>query len=375
MALVKASFLKDFNWIGGLFLIGYHLALLISLPLYLTYVPLNVGLITSAFILYFLGALGITAGYHRFYSHKTYQPHTLLEVALLWVGTMAIQGSALRWAYDHRLHHRYVDTEKDPYRTSEGFWYSHLLWMFTKRGSFEEHRVADLMKNRLVRFQDQHYALLLVLTNMAPVLFLGWLFNDYIGAIVIALLARMFLVHHCTWFINSLAHMWGSRPFSTEHSAVNNWIVALLTMGEGYHNYHHTFAGDYRNGVRFYQYDITKLFIWLASKLGLASGLRKVNDSTIKRKLVLLDRKLMLEEIGEQDQLTMVELKKEIVKVSDSLVAKLSDWERLKQRLTSMKKASPDRALTKTLRFELRTLKKSIRKETRSWSRLLQMVR
>ena len=375
MAIAKEGFLKDFNWSGGLFLTGYHLALLISLPLYLAYVPLNVGLITSAFLFFVLGGLGITAGYHRFYSHKTYQPHPVMEVGLLWLGTMATQGSALRWAYDHRLHHRYVDTDKDPYRTSEGFWPSHLLWMFKKRESFEEQRVADLMKNSLVRFQDQHYALLLLLTNMVPVLLMGWLFNDYMGAVVIGLLARMFLVHHSTWFINSLAHMWGSRPYSTEHSAVNNWIVALLTMGEGYHNFHHTFAGDYRNGVRFYQYDITKIFIWLAGRLGLASGLRRVNASTIKKKLVLEDRRLMLEEIGEQaDQLKMVELKKEIVLVSDRLVGKLADWEKLKQRLTSLKRSNPDRDLMKAMRLELRALKKSIRKETRSWTRLLQAV-
>ncbi|MFQ5740187.1 MAG: acyl-CoA desaturase [Acidobacteriota bacterium] len=365
--------MKNFNWTGGLFLIGYHILLLVSLPLYLLYMPLNPGLMVAAFVLYVLAAMGITAGYHRFYSHKTYKPHKPLEAVLLSMGTLAIQGSALEWSHDHRLHHRHVDTDEDPYQTRDGFWYSHLLWMFKKRKPLQEQGVADLMENSLVHFQHRHYGLLVAATNMIPVVFLGWLFEDYIGAFVIALLARIFLVHHSTWFINSLAHMWGSKPFSTEHSAVNNWILSLFTMGEGYHNYHHTFSGDYRNGVRWYQYDITKLLIWLAGQLGLASDLRRVRTSTIRKKLILVDRKLMLRKIREKNQPALNQLEKEIVKIADSLVAKLSDWENLVNNLRSQQKARNE-GLRRRVRVDLLALKKSIREESRSWTRLCRQV-
>ena len=366
--------MSNFNWTGGLILIGYHVLLLVSLPLYLLYMPFNMGLFVASFALYVLAAVGITAGYHRFYSHRTYQPCKSLEVGLLSMGTLAIQGSALEWAHDHRRHHRYVDTDGDPYGTKYGFWQSHLLWMFKKRDSFDTQLVSDLTENSLVVFQHQHYALLLVVTNLFPVLFLGWLFGSFWGAFVIALLARMFLVHHCTWFINSLAHIWGSRPYSTEHSAVNNWILAVLTMGEGYHNYHHTFAGDYRNGVRWYQYDITKLFIWLATKLGLASDLRTVRTSSIKKKLILVDRKLMLERIKEKDHPAVAALEKQVCSLSDSLVAKWSDWEELKCQLRSLKRSNIDGATLNKVKLDLQMLEKSISKEFRPWAELCQRV-
>ena len=118
-----------------------------------------------------------------------------------------------------------------------------------------------------------------------------------IGALLFGFLLRLFLTHHSTWFINSLAHIWGSKPYSSEHSAVNNFILAHLTFGEGYHNYHHTFSGDYRNGVRWYQFDPPKYLIWLMSKIGLASDLQRVNRVAIDRTLVAADRKLMLQHL------------------------------------------------------------------------------
>ncbi|HSR67704.1 MAG TPA: acyl-CoA desaturase, partial [Acidobacteriota bacterium] len=366
--------MKNFNWTEGSFLIGYHLALAISLPIYLIYTPLNLWLILSAFLLFVFAALGITAGYHRFYTHKTFKPHPILEVGMLFFSTLAVQGSALQWAHDHRLHHRHVDTDKDPYQTKDGFWHSHLLWMFQKRESFDPGLVSDLAKNPMVSFQDRHYIALVAVVNLVPVLLLGWAFSDFAGAFVIALLARMFLVHHCTWFINSLAHMWGVKPFSTEHSAVNNWFLALLTMGEGYHNYHHTFAGDYRNGVRFYQYDITRVLIWLASKFGLASGLRTVKDSTIRKRLVIEDRKLMLAKIDGRTEPAKTRLKREIVGISDNLVRRLGDLESIRQHLAAVKKSSRDSDLMVRLRDELKYLKRAIRRESRAWAKLCRQV-
>jgi len=171
--------------------------------------------------------------------------------------------------------------------------------MLKKRPDINERVIHDLVKKPLLRFQHKYYAVLMVSVNAIAVAGLWAVTGDLLGSFVIGTLLRMFIVHHCTWFINSLAHMWGSQPYSTEHTAVNNFILAFLTFGEGYHNYHHTFAGDYRNGVRWYQFDPPKYIIWFLNKVGLATNLKKVNHLTIKRRLVAADRHLMMERIHE----------------------------------------------------------------------------
>ena len=357
-----------------LFVVGYHVLLLFSLPVYFQSTLPSGGMILATAILFLLGGIGITAGYHRCYSHRTYQPKRILEAGILFLGTFATQGSVLQWANAHRLHHRYVDTDRDPYVTHKGFWHPHLLWMFKKREDFDKKIVSDLLKNRMVVFQHTYYGFLVIAANAVPTLFLGWLFDDYWGAFVLLLLTRMFLIHHCTWFINSLAHMWGSKPFSTEHSAVNNWIIAVLTMGEGYHNYHHTFQVDYRNGVRWYQYDITKSVIWSASKLGLATNLKKVSPSAIRKRLLLEDRKLMYHKIDIINYMWKDELRKEIDDIYQKVTLKTADWDRLAKRYDRLKKNSATREILRKLRAEIKTLKKSIRKDFRSWAKLCKHV-
>ena len=365
---------KNLSWSNVLFVVGYHVLLLFSLPVYFQSTLPSGGMILATAILFLLGGIGITAGYHRCYSHRTYQPNRILEAGILFLGTFATQGSVLQWANAHRLHHRYVDTDRDPYVTHKGFWHPHLLWMFKKREDFDKKIVSDLLKNRMVVLQHTYYGFLVIAANAVPTLFLGWLFDDYWGAFVLLLLTRMFLIHHCTWFINSLAHMWGSKPFSTEHSAVNNWIIAVLTMGEGYHNYHHTFQVDYRNGVRWYQYDITKSIIWSASKLGLATNLKKVSPSAIRKRLLLEDRKLMYHKIDIINYMWKDELRKEIDDIYQKVTLKIADWDRLAKRYDRLKKNSATREILRKLRAEIKTLKKSIRKDSRSWAKLCKHV-
>lgn len=359
---------ENINWRGGIFLVVYHLLLFVSLPIYLAYRTPSLGLVAVSFCLYVVAALGITAGYHRLYSHRSFKASGLFEYPVLAAGTLATQGSVLEWAHDHRLHHRYVDEEKDPYKTRKGFWYSHLLWMFTKRIEFKERIISDLLSRKVLVFQHQYYGLLLTFLNAIVFFAVGWYFQDYWGALVLALLARMFLVHHCTWFINSLAHMWGSKPYSTEHSAVNNWILAILTMGEGYHNYHHTFAGDYRNGIKWYQYDITKLVIWTASKFGLTSDLRTVRRSTIQKKLILMDRQLMLERIGEASE-GLSDLEDKIISLSDSLVDDLKNQEIIKRKLDRITSEKSNH-----LEAEFRSIKERFERTSNEWARLCKQV-
>lgn len=370
----RAKTLENFSWSNGLFVGGYHLLLVLLLPIYLRSTLPSGEMIFATAILFMLGGLGITAGYHRLYSHRTYQPNRLLEAPLLFWGTFATQGSVLQWADAHRLHHKHVDTEQDPYDTYKGFWHSHLLWMFRKREDFDEKIVGDLLQNRMVVFQHKYYGLLVIVANTIPTLFVGWLLNDYLGALVLTLLARMFMIHHCTWFINSLAHMWGSKPYSTEHSAVNNWIIAFLTLGEGYHNYHHAFQGDYRNGVRWYQYDITKYAIWVASKLGLVKNLRKIGALTIRKRLLLEDKKLMYEKIDSINHMRNGELKKEIDGIYQNVILKLATWDKLDKEHNRLEKNNGTREILKRLNAEIKILKQGVRKDSRSWTKLCKHV-
>lgn len=363
---------KNINWSALLFIGGYHLALVIALPLYLaahTPSPLLIG--CSAF-LWVATLMAITAGYHRLYAHRTYKVHPAVESILLFFGTLSVQGSVLQWAHDHRLHHRHVDTDDDPYETERGFWYPHLLWMFKDQARTEEKYVADLKQNRLLVWQDRYYGAMMAASNLFVILLIGALTGDYLGAFVIAFLLRLFLAHHCTWFINSLAHMWGSKPYSTEHSAVNNFILALLTFGEGYHNYHHTFAGDYRNGVKWYQFDPPKYLIWVLSKLGLASDLRTMDPLMIKKQLVQADRKLLIDHLERLRDQHAGAFMDAVEKTSEKLTSTITSAKTARDRYKAMIDVDPNKA--RELRRRVEELREEFSRDLKTWRRLCRLV-
>ncbi len=363
--------IRDFNWGHGVFLIGYHLALVLLLPWYLFHTGAPaLGLLVSSFILFGLTGLSITAGYHRCFSHRSYEAGWTMKSILVFLGTLATQGSVLKWTHDHRLHHRFVDTNRDPYSINKGFWYAHCLWLFEKREPMDQKVVRDLRQDPLLVFQDRYYDLLVFLTNAGVILALGWIWHDYLGAFVFAFLARLFLLHHATWSINSLAHFWGVQPYSREHSAVNNFFIAWLTFGEGYHNYHHTFPSDYRNGFRWYQFDPSKLLIWICGKARLAKGLRSVNRLSIQKKLLSEDRRLVLEKLTEIDHPTSGALESRINQAYETLASRLSELESLRRRYMSAKRSSEPPQLRRSTRSEMKAAKKTMRRGWVTWVRL-----
>ncbi len=361
------------DWTNVLFVGGYHIALIIALPLYLSAYTPSALLLGLTGILLLLSGLSITAGYHRLFSHRTYKAHPMVEWVLLFFGSLATQGSVLRWSHDHRLHHRYVDTELDPYGTHKGFWHSHLLWMFKKRPPMEERYIRDLKERPVIMHQHRHYALWMAVSNLGTTLLIGWITGEMVGAFVIAFLLRLFITHHSTWFINSLAHMWGSRPYSTEHSAVNNFILAFLTYGEGYHNFHHTFAGDYRNGIRWYQFDPSKYLIWLLNKLGLASDLKRTDPLMIQRKLVQADKRLLIEHLNHVEKIDTRPLIETVEKLSEKLSRTVSEA-RKTFREYQARKQSQYRDDVKELKARYRAIRKELRQDLRAWRRLCHLV-
>ena len=360
------------DWTNLLFLGGYHIALFILLPIYLLQQMPSTELLLLTGGLWATSLLAITMGYHRLYAHKTYRTNPIIEGILLFFGTLATQGSALTWAHDHRIHHSHVDTDKDPYGTEIGFWHSHMLWMFRKREQPDPKFVKDLSDNTLLQFQHRYYGILMVVANGLAFAALWALTGDALGAFVIGVLLRLFVVHHCTWFINSLAHMWGSKPYSSEHSAVNNFILAFLTFGEGYHNYHHTFATDYRNGVRWYQFDPPKYFIWLLSKLGLTRDLKQVNRLTIERKLVHADKNLLLEHIKSFSAEHRQAFEQRIEESYESLSEKLMGLKTTSERYQRLKERGDEEV--EAMRERMQHLRESVRADMAEWQKFVDEV-
>jgi stearoyl-CoA desaturase (delta-9 desaturase) len=237
----------------------------------------------------FITGMSITGGYHRFWAHRSYEASVPLQIFYMLFGAMSLQNSILVWASMHRVHHRNVDdVDSDPYSAKRGLWFSHMGWMLRNypSGKLNTANARDLEANPIVQFQHRYYLWLAVGMNVGVPLLLGWWHGDIWGALLLPGLLRLVVSHHVTFFINSLAHYWGRRPYTSENTARDNDLLALVTYGEGYHNFHHFFQWDYRNGVRWWQYDPTKWFIAFCSSVGLAKGLRRVPEFQIRKALV-----------------------------------------------------------------------------------------
>jgi stearoyl-CoA desaturase (delta-9 desaturase) len=341
---------KKISWPTFLFIAGYHLFLAIALPLYyINHVP-SFGLVMTTIALVFISGMAITACYHRFYSHSCYKVHPVIESILLFFGTVATQGSAIKWAHDHRLHHAHVDTDKDPYSVKKGLLHAHILWMFYESAPIDPKVVSDLFRKKLLAFQHKYYVWCMLATNTITFLTVGWFFNDYLGAFLFAWWVRLFFLHHTTWCINSLAHYWGSQNYSQEHSAVDNYLISLLTYGEGYHNYHHSFAQDYRNGIRWYHFDPSKWLIWTLHKFGLAYDLKRVNDYRIARHLLLQHKDELIQKLKESSYA------QKVTEVAEKISVKLTQMQTILDRK------------------QIRAMKKSLRDDWREWKSVLKTV-
>lgn len=231
-----------------------------------------------------LCGIAITGGYHRLFSHPTYRAVWPLRLVYVLFGAASVQNSALKWSADHRVHHRRVDTEDDPYDIRRGFWWAHVGWVLAKeKRPVDYSSVEDLQRDPFVRFQHRYYVPLAWLMGAIVPLALGLTWGDPIGALLVAGFLRIVLQWHATFSVNSFAHWMGRQPYGTDNTARDSWVTAIITLGEGYHNFHHRFQTDYRNGVRWFHLDPTKWFVWTMSKLGVTRNLRRVPREKILR--------------------------------------------------------------------------------------------
>lgn len=222
-------------------------------------------------------AMSITAGYHRLFSHASYKASPLVRFLVLFFGAAAFEQSALTWASTHRDHHRHADTDLDPYGIKKGFFYAHIGWMLFWKHEPDFENVQDLQKDALIRHQHRHYLAWALASGILFPLALGAMMGmeHAFAAFFLAVCVRLTIVHHATFSINSISHMFGTCPHDEHSTAKDNWFVALLTLGEGYHNFHHRFPTDYRNGIRWYHWDPSKWVIALLARLGLAWDLKR----------------------------------------------------------------------------------------------------
>ncbi|CAG8669311.1 24004_t:CDS:2 [Racocetra persica] len=291
---------KHVDWI--------HAILLGSLPLIALY-----GLLTTeiqrktaiwSIIYYYITGMGITAGHHRLWAHRAYKASRPFEIFLIFACSGAVEGSIRWWCRGHRAHHRWTDTDADPYNANKGLFYSHIGWMLLKQNPNRVGRadISDLNADPIIMFQHKHYWLFaLVMGFIFPTMVPGLGWGDWSGGYFFAAVLRLVFVHHATFCVNSLAHYLGDTPFDDRRTPRDHFITAILSLGEGYHNFHHEFPMDYRNAVKFYQYDPTKWLIKLLSYFGATHHLKKFPENEIHKSMVVMKQKKLDREKSKLD--------------------------------------------------------------------------
>lgn len=271
---------RVFDWGNIVFLALVHAAAILTLALAVRQgVPWQT--LVLALVWLACSGLSITGGYHRLFSHRSYKCAWPMRLFYVLFGAAAVQNSVINWAADHRRHHVHTDADLDPYDARQGLWWSHMGWVLYRDPDRDLGLVSDLFRDRLVAWQHRYYLLLVPLTLWAAPAAIASLWGDPVGGALWAGTVRLVVQYHSTFCINSLAHKFGRRPFTLETSARDNGLVAIITMGEGYHNFHHKFPGDYRNGVRPLDFDPTKWLVGGLAKMGVTWDLKRVSTEAM----------------------------------------------------------------------------------------------
>lgn len=271
----------ELDWTNILFLSFAHLVAAVGA--WWAVVHFNPWTLALALVWLIVCSMSITAGYHRLFAHCTYKAAAWVRVVALTMGAASVQNSALRWVNNHRVHHSKVDRDEDPYNINKGFIWAHIGWVLYKERSPEMLRVRDLQADPLVTWQHRHYVPLAIFFGAVLPMAIGALWGDAWGGLLIAGFLRLVAQWHATFATNSLAHTLGSRPYDRTTSARDSFVNALFTFGEGYHNFHHRFQNDYRNGVLPWHFDPTKWLIYSLASVGAATQLKRIPKDKIEQ--------------------------------------------------------------------------------------------
>ncbi len=260
VAVVALLWGRGFHWVDGALLLG----------------------------MYSLTVVGITVGFHRLFCHRAFETNRTVQFLLAVLGSMAVEGPLLKWVAVHRRHHQHTDTDKDPHSPHEGgegvlgmmrgIWHAHMGWFFQPVPPNLPRYVKDLRQSRTLRLASALFPLWVTLGLLIPAALGGLFTGTWMGfgtGFLWGGLARIFLVHHVTWSINSICHLWGSQPFRAGDHSRNNFVFGVLGFGEGWHNNHHAFPSSARLGLRWWQIDLGYWFICALVWMGLASRVKR----------------------------------------------------------------------------------------------------
>ena len=277
----------NINWLNAVFLLGIPvLATVAALWHGITFGIGSTEVIVFV-VWYMFCGMSITAGYHRLFSHRSYSASRPVVLFYSLFGAGAFQNSIIEWCSDHRNHHKFTDSDDDPYNALRGFFWSHMGWVILQRedGDNDFSNVRDLQADPILAWQHRHIFIIGFIVGMVLPGAIGFAIGGLgtgIGCFIWGGLLRTVFVHHGTFLINSAAHIWGTQPYMTTNTSKDSAFLSLFTFGEGYHNFHHAFQADYRNGYKWYQWDLSKWLILALSILRLSSGLKRTPKASIE---------------------------------------------------------------------------------------------
>ena len=324
---------------------------------------------------WFLSGMGITFGYHRLFAHKSFKAHSIIQFIAMLCGSAALQNSVIKWCSDHRLHHNKLDTKEDPYSITEGFFHAHIGWIIEDKPEIVE-GVNDLKSNPILKFQYKYYWIIAISLSFLLPFIIGFYYGRPFGGLLWGGFLRLTLVHHFTFFINSLCHYVGKRPFEADTSARDSWWVAYLTFGEGFHNFHHKFQWDYRNGIRWYDFDPSKWMIKFLSFFNLTKDIRKADDykilkarfNSIKNKFNLILPKVPLKTKNRYEN-QICELQKKAIQAYDTWYQFEIKFHKLKQ------KGFRDKLHKRSMYYQKKMLKMEYKSVLNAFSVLLMSLK
>lgn len=361
MDFPKLPPMNKIAWVNVFYLVATPVGTALLLPVYFAHHDWNwwVALLIVASCA--ATNLSITGGYHRLFAHRSFDAKPWVRFFYILVGTSAFQGPVSKWATDHRRHHREVDTGEDPYNIKKGFFWAHLGWLMVDDDPKYLNVVApDLAKDPMVMFQKKYYVPLALITGFGIPTLIGWAMGSALGGLVLGGGLRLVITNHTTFFINSLCHMVGKQPYTDKNSARDSFVMAFLATGEGYHNFHHYFQADYRNGVRWYHFDPTKWMVRFMSYFGWTYKLRLTPANQILAARLAMDEKRMIAQGAPAEYVAVFRAK---VEEAQQKVRWLAD-EYKKRKLTMQ---TQSRLHLQQMKWDLKQARRDFRMAWLSW--------
>jgi stearoyl-CoA desaturase (delta-9 desaturase) len=279
MQNIQTNKRAEIQWTTIIAMIVFH-ALAVAALFYFSWTNLFVTL----FLLWIAGSLGIGIGYHRLLTHRGFKTPKPVEYFLAACGALALESGPIQWISTHRIHHAFTDTPRDPHTPREGFWWSHIGWIFV--GTAQHHDevtlrryVPDLLKDKFHVWLSKWYYVPTIIVGLILMAIGGW------SLVLWGIFLRTVINLHVTWLVNSAAHIWGKRRFETNDDSTNNFIVGILAFGEGWHNNHHANPTSARHGIGWYEFDLNWHTIRVLEFLGLATDVKQFQENKEQMKL------------------------------------------------------------------------------------------